>query len=252
MTRFTSPRFFLAIGLVAALSIAVVAQQRSTTDGHDDGRDQLPRVAQSGAAAAGDLRLRFRRASALALRAAVRAQRSAGQSDDRTAAQARARVAEDRVERARLRHLHEDHAAREHSSRSRRAAARRAIPRAIASRCSVRRRAKGTWGWRVEFHHVSLHFDVVNGTAISSTPSFAGANPAEVKDGPQKGQRTLGHARGHRARAGDVARRGSAQDRDLRRRRAERHRHGQRARHQAALAARPQGVGDEPPRSAIR
>ena len=51
---------------------------------------------------------------------------------------------------------------------------------------------KGTWGWRVEFHHVSLRFDVVNGTAISSTPSFAGANPAEVKDGPQKGQRTLG------------------------------------------------------------
>jgi hypothetical protein len=27
---------------------------------------------------------------------------------------------------------------------------------------------------------------------VSSTPSFAGANPAEVKDGPQKGQRTLG------------------------------------------------------------
>ena len=52
--------------------------------------------------------------------------------------------------------------------------------------------AKGTWGWRVEFHHVSLHFSVVNGTAVSSTPSFAGANPAEVRDGPQKGQRTLG------------------------------------------------------------
>jgi hypothetical protein len=52
--------------------------------------------------------------------------------------------------------------------------------------------AKGTWGWRVEFHHISLHFDVVDGAAISSTPSFAGANPAEVKDGPQKGQRTLG------------------------------------------------------------
>jgi hypothetical protein len=50
---------------------------------------------------------------------------------------------------------------------------------------------KGTWGWRVEFHHISLHFSVVNGTAVSSTPSFAGANPAEVKDGPQKGQRTL-------------------------------------------------------------
>jgi hypothetical protein len=32
----------------------------------------------------------------------------------------------------------------------------------------------------------------VNGTAISSTPSFAGANPAEVREGPQKGHRTLG------------------------------------------------------------
>jgi hypothetical protein len=52
--------------------------------------------------------------------------------------------------------------------------------------------AKGTWAWRVEFHHVSLHYTIVNGTAIASTPSFAGANPAEVKDGPQKGQRTLG------------------------------------------------------------
>lgn len=52
--------------------------------------------------------------------------------------------------------------------------------------------AKGTWAWRVEFHHISLHFTVVNGTAVASTPSFAGANPAEVRDGPQKGQRTLG------------------------------------------------------------
>ncbi len=52
--------------------------------------------------------------------------------------------------------------------------------------------AKGTWGWRVEFHHISLHYSIVNGTAISSTPSFAGANPAEVRDGAQKGQRTLG------------------------------------------------------------
>jgi hypothetical protein len=52
--------------------------------------------------------------------------------------------------------------------------------------------AKGTWSWRVEFHHVSLHFTIINGTAIASTPSFAGANPAEVRDGPQKGRRTLG------------------------------------------------------------
>lgn len=50
---------------------------------------------------------------------------------------------------------------------------------------------KGTWGWRVEGHHISLHFDIVNGTTVSSTPSFAGSNPAEVRDGPRKGQRTL-------------------------------------------------------------
>jgi hypothetical protein len=51
----------------------------------------------------------------------------------------------------------------------------------------------GTWGWRVEGHHVSLHFSVHNGKAIASTPTFAGSNPAEVRiDGPQKGQRVLG------------------------------------------------------------
>ena len=52
--------------------------------------------------------------------------------------------------------------------------------------------AQGTWGWRVEGHHVSLHFSVVNGKTIASTPSFAGSNPAEVREGPQKGQRVLG------------------------------------------------------------
>jgi hypothetical protein len=72
--------------------------------------------------------------------------------------------------------------------------------------------AKGTWGWRVEFHHVSLHYSVVNGTAISSTPSFAGANPAEVRDGPQKGQRTLGML-GTPAVLCDGARRGSGRRR---------------------------------------
>jgi hypothetical protein len=53
--------------------------------------------------------------------------------------------------------------------------------------------ATGTWGWRVEGHHVSLHYSVHNGKAIASTPSFAGSNPAEVRiDGPQKGLRVLG------------------------------------------------------------
>jgi hypothetical protein len=48
----------------------------------------------------------------------------------------------------------------------------------------------GTWGYRVEGHHVSLNFTVVNGK-IASTPSFFGANPAEVRQGPRAGLRVL-------------------------------------------------------------
>jgi hypothetical protein len=51
---------------------------------------------------------------------------------------------------------------------------------------------KDTWGWRVEGHHVSLHFTIVNGTLVSAGPSFFGSNPAEVREGPKKGLRILG------------------------------------------------------------
>jgi len=48
----------------------------------------------------------------------------------------------------------------------------------------------GTWGYRVEGHHLSQNFTVVNGK-IADTPSFFGANPAEVREGPRKGLRVL-------------------------------------------------------------
>jgi hypothetical protein len=51
---------------------------------------------------------------------------------------------------------------------------------------------KVTWGWRIEGHHVSLHFTVVNGTLVASSPTFFGSNPAEVREGPKKGLRILG------------------------------------------------------------
>jgi len=51
--------------------------------------------------------------------------------------------------------------------------------------------ATDTWGWRVEGHHVSLHFTVVKGRLVSSTPTMFGSNPAEVKSGPKKGLRVL-------------------------------------------------------------
>lgn len=49
---------------------------------------------------------------------------------------------------------------------------------------------KGTWSYRVEGHHISLHFTVVDGK-IAGSPMFFGANPAMVKQGPRQGLRVL-------------------------------------------------------------
>ena len=49
----------------------------------------------------------------------------------------------------------------------------------------------GTWGWRVEGHHVSVNFTIVKGEYFAGTPSFLGSNPAEVREGPRKGLRVL-------------------------------------------------------------
>ncbi len=51
---------------------------------------------------------------------------------------------------------------------------------------------KGVWGWRVEGHHLSLHFTVANNSATANSPAFYGTNPAEVRDGEKKGLRILG------------------------------------------------------------
>ena len=52
--------------------------------------------------------------------------------------------------------------------------------------------AEGAWGWRVEGHHVSLHFTIVDGSAVASSPHFFGSNPAQVRSGPKAGLRVLG------------------------------------------------------------
>jgi hypothetical protein len=51
--------------------------------------------------------------------------------------------------------------------------------------------AKGTWGWRVEGHHLSVNFTVVDGKVAAGTPSFMGTNPAEIRKGPRAGLRVL-------------------------------------------------------------
>jgi hypothetical protein len=47
------------------------------------------------------------------------------------------------------------------------------------------------WAWHIGGHHVGLHFAVIDGDRIASMPLFFGANPAEVRHGPTRGQRTL-------------------------------------------------------------
>jgi hypothetical protein len=46
------------------------------------------------------------------------------------------------------------------------------------------------WGFRIEGHHLSQNFTIVKGQVMDA-PSFFGALPAEVKDGPRKGLRAL-------------------------------------------------------------
>src|ERR1041385_3994787 len=49
-----------------------------------------------------------------------------------------------------------------------------------------------SWGWRVEGHHVSLNFSLKSEEVLAVTPSFFGANPAQIQSGPRKGLRVLG------------------------------------------------------------
>ncbi len=48
----------------------------------------------------------------------------------------------------------------------------------------------GTWGYRVEGHHLSQNYTIVNGKVVDA-PSFFGANPAKVLEGPRAGLRVL-------------------------------------------------------------
>lgn len=47
------------------------------------------------------------------------------------------------------------------------------------------------WSWHAGGHHLGLHFTVVDRELITPTPLFFGANPAEVRHGPETGSRAL-------------------------------------------------------------
>lgn len=48
-----------------------------------------------------------------------------------------------------------------------------------------------TWGYRVEGHHLSLNFLVVEGAEVAPAPSFFGTNPARIPSGPRQGERLM-------------------------------------------------------------
>ena len=53
--------------------------------------------------------------------------------------------------------------------------------------------ADKTWGWRVEGHHLSISFTIVQGKTVVTTPAFFGSNPGKVPDGKLlAGLRALG------------------------------------------------------------
>lgn len=51
---------------------------------------------------------------------------------------------------------------------------------------------KGTWGWRLEGHHMSLNFTIKDGQLLRASPTFMGSNPGELRQGPLTGLRVLG------------------------------------------------------------
>ncbi len=50
---------------------------------------------------------------------------------------------------------------------------------------------EGTWGFRVEGHHISLNFTFKEGRLVSASPTFLGANPHRVLAGRYQGMRAL-------------------------------------------------------------
>ena len=50
---------------------------------------------------------------------------------------------------------------------------------------------KSPWGWKFEGHHVSVNFTIVDDKPVVFAPTFFGANPAIVREGPKQGTRAL-------------------------------------------------------------
>jgi hypothetical protein len=192
MTRFMTPRVFLVLGLLAALGGAAVQAQRSATSMTTAARALLDALdagqrSQATFAFEADERLRWHfipdetfPRNGLPLGAMTEPQRTLAHGLLRSGLSQRGYTTYTQIIQLEgiLRDIEDGRLARD--------------PDAYRFSIFGDPTPEGTWGWRVEGHHLSLHFSVVKGTAVASSPSFAGSNPAEVRDGAQQGLRVLG------------------------------------------------------------
>ena len=104
----------------------------------------------------------------------------------------------------------------------------------------------GTWAWRFEGHHLSLHFTIVDGGITVSAPTFLAASPAEVMEGPRAGLRPLGSLGGRGPSLARIPGRSTAGCRHHRRGRADKHRRGRAARSRPSLPGGHRRLGPHP------
>ena len=203
----------------ASTAGSMIAAERSSST-MADAADEIPGQPDARAAPEGHLRVRGdeRMHWHFIPTDDVSAERPDDQGDERTAAQARARPAKAGLSQRGYLTAIVDHGSRNRARRARGGAARRGASRraarrssatrsATSSRSSARRRRQDTWGWRVEGHHISLHFTVVNGTLVAGVADVLRHEPGR---GARRPEERAAHARrrgGRGARAAAVARR---------------------------------------------
>ena len=107
--------------------------------------------------------------------------------------------------------------------------------------------AKGTWGWRVNGHHLSLNFTIANGTGVATSPTFFGSQSGRGARRAEEGYADPRADGGCRLRVDRRVRRRAARHRDHPEGCAERNRDAEQAGDRSAVTRRAVGLSMTPP-----
>jgi hypothetical protein len=210
MTRLKSPRLILAVGLIAALSIAVVAQQRSTATSMTTAATAFlasltPEQRQQATFAFDSAeRLRWHfvpqfERNGLQIKAMTEPQRKLAHELLKTGLSARGYDTYTKI--MQLENILRDVEKGSGPTRD---------PEGYRFSVFGTPAVKGAWGWRVEFHHISLHFSVVQWHCDLQHTVVRRCEPRGSEGRTAEGTADTRRARRHGACARDVARRRSA------------------------------------------